>query len=117
MDWNKYKQIPEEFATASEIGIAAATLGAMARRGFVEVLDTVPKQYKRIGGKVVEIYQAYEKNKKDLFVDTFFILYKENQELGMICSMINGTVVDCWGKAYKLNDVNKIVFKSKEVII
>ena len=37
MDWEKYNKVTETFATAREIGVAAATLGAMARRGLVEV--------------------------------------------------------------------------------
>lgn len=56
MDWKKYEQIPEEFATAREIGLAAATLGAMARRGFVEILDTSPKQYRKVNSPSVKIY-------------------------------------------------------------
>ena len=48
MDWEKYNKVPETFATAREIGLAAATLGAMARRGLVEVKDTSPKQYRKI---------------------------------------------------------------------
>ena len=51
MDWEKYNKVPEEFATAREIGLAAATLGAMARRGFIEVLNTSPKQYRRIDNR------------------------------------------------------------------
>ena len=47
MDWEKYEKVPAEFATAREIGLAAATLGAMARRGLVEVKDTTPKQYRK----------------------------------------------------------------------
>ena len=48
MDWEKYNKVPEKFATAREIGLAAATLGAMARRGLVEVKDTSPKQYRKL---------------------------------------------------------------------
>ena len=51
MDWEKYNKIPEEFATAREIGLAAATLMAMARRGFVEVKEGSPKKYKKSNNK------------------------------------------------------------------
>jgi hypothetical protein len=33
MDFSKYNQVPTEPATAAQIGLAAATLSAMARRG------------------------------------------------------------------------------------
>ena len=106
MDLTKYNKVPTEFATAKEIGLAAATLGALARRGLVEVLDTTPKQYRRIENPAIKIYQLYEQNKCD-----FFVLYKKNENIGMLCSMSNGDVVDCWGKKYDLTNVCKAVFK------
>jgi hypothetical protein len=117
MDWNKYEQIPEEFATAREIGLAPQTLAAMARRGLVEILDTVPKQYKRINSSSVRIYQLCEENSKNLFGSTYFILYKSNQKIGMLCSIVNNTIVDCNGVPYNLENVNKIKFKNKEVVL
>jgi hypothetical protein len=105
MDWKKYEQIPEEFATASEIGLAAATLGAMARRGFVEVLNTTPKQYRRINSPSIKIYQLYEKHKTD-----YFILFKTDQKIGMLCSMSGNNILDCWGNIYDLTNVCRIEF-------
>ena len=46
-----------------------------------------------------------------------YVLYKSNQDLGMLCSITNNTIVDCWGKAYNLENVNKIKFKNKEVTL
>ena len=106
MDLTKYYMVPTEFATAKEIGIAAATLGAMARRGLVEVLDTTPKQYRRIENPALKIYQLYEKHEDD-----FFVLYKKNENIGMLCSMSKGDVIDCWGKKYDLTNVCRAVFK------
>ena len=117
MDWSKYDKIPEEFATAREIGLAPQTLAALYRRGLVDVLDTVPKQYKRKNGSSVKIYQLCEENSKNLFGSTYFILYKSNQDLGMLCSISNNTIVDCWGNFYSLENVNRIKFKNKEVIL
>ena len=57
MDWNKYNQVPEDWATASDIGLAAATLGAMERRGFVESKATKPKQYRRVVTPQVLVYK------------------------------------------------------------
>lgn len=112
MDWTKYNQVPTEFATASEIGIAAATLGALARKGFVEVQDSRPKRYRRIDSPAVKVYQLCEQHKKDY--DTYFTLRKKNEKLGMLCSISGGTVVDCWGKPYDLTNVCKIEFRTKE---
>lgn len=106
MDLTKYYMVPAEFATAKEIGIAAATLGAMARRGLVEVLDTTPKQYRRIANPALKIYQLYEKHEDD-----FFVLYKKNENIGMLCSMSKGDVIDCWGNKYDLTNVCRAVFK------
>ena len=105
MDWSKYNSIPTEFKTAREIGMAPATLGAMARRGFVEVLDTSPKMYRRISSAGAKVYELYEQHKTD-----YFVLYKHNAPIGMLCSMSNGSVVNCYGGPYDLTGVTKIRF-------
>lgn len=111
MDWSKYDKIPEEFATAKEIGLAAATLGAMARRGFVEVLDTSPKQYRKINNPAIKIYKLCEENKDDY--DTHFTLRKSTEKLGMYCSIKNDTIVDAWDNPYDLANVNRIEFRTR----
>lgn len=105
-------KIPEEFKTAREIGLAAATLGALARRGLVEVLDTTPKQYRKINGSTTRIYQLCEENKADY--DTFFSLYKKDKPIGMLCSIVNNTIVDCYGQKYDLTDVCRIEFRTRK---
>ena len=112
MDWEKYNKVPKEFATAREIGLAAATLGAMARRGFVEVLDGSPKKYKRINNPAIHIYRLCEENKDDY--EDYFTLHKEGAPYGMLCSMSDGTVLDCWGKPYDLTNVIRIEFRTKK---
>ena len=113
MDWSKYDKIPTEYATAREIGLAAATLGALARKGFVEVLDTTPKQYRKSHNPAIKIYQLCEEHKKDF--DTYFILKKKNASYGMLCHMVSGTIVDCWGKPYNLTNVCRIEFRTKKI--
>jgi sugar-specific transcriptional regulator TrmB len=112
MDWEKYNLVPEEFKTAREIGLAAATLGAMARRGFVAVQDGSPKKYKKIKNIGAEIYHLCEIYSDQY--DTYFTLYKEDAPYGMFCSISNGTIVDCWGKPYDLNNVIAISFRKKK---
>lgn len=111
MDWEKYEKVPAEFATAREIGLAAATLGAMARRGLVEIKNTTPKQYRKINSSAVKIYSLCEQNKNDF--DTYFTLRKSTEKLGMLCSISNGTIVDCWGNPYDLTNVNRVEFRTK----
>ena len=113
MDWSKYEKVPNEYATAREIGLAAATLGALARKGFVEVLDTTPKQYRKSHNPAIKIYQLCEEYKKDF--DTYFILKKKNASYGMLCHMVSGTIVDCWGNPYNLTDVCRIEFRTKKI--
>ena len=112
MDWKKYNQVPVEFATASTIGLAAATLAAMARRGFVEIKDTKPKQYRRVESPAIRVYQLCEENKGDY--ETFFTLWKKDAPYGMFCSMDrSGDILDCWGNKYDLTDVVRIKFRTR----
>lgn len=111
MDWTKYNQVPEDWATASTIGLASATLGAMERRGLVEVIPGKPNKYRRIENPAIKIYQLLEENKNDF--DEFFTLRKKDTELGMLCYVKGGEIVDCWGKRYDLTDVCKIEFRTR----
>ena len=106
MDWNKYNQVPTEPATAKEIGLAAATLSAMARRGFVEVIPGKPNRYRRIEGAAVKIFQLLEQN-KDIFKE-FFSVKKKGAKLGMLCYLKQGDIVDCWGNRYDVTGVYEV---------
>jgi hypothetical protein len=112
MDFTKYNQVPTEFATASTIGLAAATLAAMARRGLVEVLPGKPNKYRRIENPAIKIYQLLEENKDDY--DEFFVLRKKDVALGMFCWLKSGEVVDCWGNKYDLSNVIALELRTKK---
>lgn len=107
----KLNLVSTEYRTASQIGLPAATLGALARRGMIEVLDTVPKQYRKKSGNISKIYTLIEQNKDDF--DTYFCLRKKDRKIGMLCSYSKNTILDCWGKPYDLTDVNRIDFKTR----
>ena len=107
----KYNMVTNEFQTASQIGLAAATLGAMVRRGLVEATNTSPKQYRRSANAAAKIYMLIDQNKDDF--DTYFTLRKSTQKLGMLCSFSNNTVLDCWGNSYNLTNVNRIEFRTR----
>ena len=112
MDFSKYNQVPNEPATAAQIGLAAATLSAMARRGLVEVIPGKPNKYRRIDNPAIRIYQLLEENKNDF--DEFFTLRKKDAQLGMLCYVKGGEIVDCWGKRYDLTDINYAKIGGKE---
>jgi hypothetical protein len=112
MDWEKYNAIPLEYKTASEIGIAAATLGAMARRGLVEVLDTKPKKYRRCDSPALRVLRLCEENKDDY--GEFFVVYRRDEALGMLCSLSkSGDVLDCWGEKYDLTNAVGVSFRTR----
>ena len=116
MDWNKYNQVPLEYATASAIGLAAATLGAMERRGFVESKPTKPKQYRRVITPQVRVYQLLDEHRADFY--EYFTLRKEGAPYGMLCSLDkSGDVLDCWGEKYDLTNVNYAKIGKKEYTI
>ena len=106
MDIKKYELIPTEFATAKEIGLAPQTLSAFAKRGMVEVKAGAPNKYRRIDNSAIKVYNFLEKNKNK--INHYFGLCKTNEPLGMMCSIVSGEVVDCWGKKYDLQNVYKI---------
>lgn len=107
----KLEKVTTEFQTASQIGLPAATLGALARRGMIEVLDTVPKQYRKVSGNISKIYTLIEQNKDDF--DIYFCLRKSDKKVGMLCSFSKNTILDCWGKPYDLTGVCRIDFDTK----
>ena len=112
MDWNKYNQVPTDWAIAKDIGLAAATLGAMERRGFVESKATKPKQYRRVVTPQVLVYKHIDENREDF--EEFFTLWKGGIPCGMLCSLNKaGDVLDCWGNKYDLTGVNRIEFRTR----
>lgn len=112
MDFSKYNQVPIEPATAAQIGLAAATLSAMARRGLIEVIPGKPNKYRRIDNPTTRIHQLLEENKDDF--EEFFMLRKKDAQLGMLCYIKGGEIVDCWGKRYDLTDVNYLELRTKK---
>lgn len=92
--------------SAASWGISAATLGAMAKRGLVEVFEGKPKKYRRaekgLYARIVELANGYE----------FFALFKRDEELGMLCRVKDGRVLDAWDKPYNVEGVYKMRLNS-----
>lgn len=112
MDFSKYNQIPTEPATAAQIGLAAATLSAMARRGLVEVIPGKPNKYRRIDSPILTILRLCEENKDDY--GEFFHLHRKGEKLFMLCSLKDNTILDCWGKPYDVSTVDKVEFRTRK---
>lgn len=115
MDFSKYNQVPIKPATAAQIGLAAATLSAMARRGLVEVIPGKPNKYCRVDSPSVRVYQLINEHKNE--IKEFFTLRKKDAPYGMLCSLKQGKIMDCWGREYDLTDINYAKIGDKEYSI
>ena len=101
--WAKMPQ--NKWSTAKELGYAPATMTAMMRRNMVEATDTSPKQYKRIitPNTVLEMLLFY--------MPTEFVgVYNSDKEIGMLCSVKNGKLFDCWGESFDISSAAKVRF-------
>lgn len=113
MDWNIYLKIPTKtFVTAKEIGLAPAALIAMGKKNLVEVKEGSPNTYRRINSVAAKAYYMCEKHSNEY--DNYFGLYKANQSVGMLCSMIGGVICDCWGKSLPLMEYATIRFGKRK---
>ena len=108
--WNTMED--NRWYTATELGMAAASMTAMVRRGLVVDRAGKPKQYKKVANVLVKILDILKD--KDF---EFFTLYKTDRPLGMLCSIKNEQVLDCWEKPYDLTNVCKLVVKHQEFTI
>lgn len=108
---SKYEEIynlmaEDKWYTASELGVAPASMTAMVNRGMVEKKDVSPRQYRKIKNVMTQIVDILNQDANA----TFFVLYKENAPLGMMCSYdkAGGKILDCWGKVYNTSGVYKM---------
>ena len=96
---------------AASWGISAATLGAMAKRGLVEVFEGKPKKYRRaekgLYARIVELGRETD----------YFGLFKRDEELGMLCRIKDGRILDAWDKPYDVEGVYKIRINSQFIAL
>ena len=99
--------------SAAAWGISAATLGAMAKRGLVEVFDGKPKKYRRaeksLYSRIVEIATAQKLE--------YFGLYSRGETLGMLCHVRDGRILDAWDKQYNVEGVYKMRINSQFIAL
>lgn len=116
MDWNKYLSIStKDYKTAKEIGVAAPTLCSWERKGLVKSTNTIPKTYCRVNSIAAKIYYLCDKY-ADKY-DQYFVIEKKDTLWGMMCSIIDNTICDCWGKPYDLTDSIYINFRGNKIDI
>ena len=108
--WNTMED--DKWYTAKELGMAAASMTAMVRRGLVVDRAGKPKQYKKTVSTLAKILEVLKDKEFE-----YFTLYKTDRQLGMLCSLKNEQILDCWEKPYDLTNVYKLVVKHQEFTI
>lgn len=100
-----YNQLPNDtIFTAKEVGIAAASLKGMINRGMVEEVGSyTPKKYRKVQSKFAAIAEIITENRPE-----YFVLYKDEDELGMMCSFKRNKFYDCWENEYDISDVTSL---------
>lgn len=105
-----YNQMEEDiWYTAKELRAAPATMTALVNRGLAERDTSTPRNYRKISNNIfIKI--------KDILTTThhtteYFTLYKKDEKLGMMCSLKNDKILDCYGNNYSLDNVIKIQIK------
>ena len=110
---NLYNQMePGKYYTAAELKVAPATMTAMVNRGFAEKTNTSPRKYIKSNCKIVQILSVLKGHE-----DESFIVYTSDRSLGMLCTLKNEEVYDCWEKKFNITNATKIELKNNEKII
>lgn len=106
VDYNKlYNTMAADvWYLAKDLGVSAASLNAMVTRGMVEKMDTSPRKYRKIDkSKYTKIAAAVTAVGKE-----FFTAFECEGKMGMLCSIKDNKILDCWGKTYPVNKINFI---------
>ena len=104
-----------------EIAIQYTTAYSENIYTFVNNINTIEggthlEGFKRSLTKVFNDYARSHNILKDKDFE-YFILYKTDRPLGMLCSLKNEQVLDCWEEPYDLTNVYKLVVKHQEFTI
>lgn len=102
--WKKAE--PDVEYTAAMLGIAPASMTAMVRRHMFEVVkETSPKTYRKVKDNYLPA--VLEFLQKNLHSD-YFDIKKSGAELGMLCSMKNNQIYDCWEQPYDITGIEYV---------
>ncbi len=92
-----------EYKTAKELGVAAQSLTAMVRRGYVEKLNSAPTKYRK-ADKAKYYIMAFEYINKHPNKN-HYDFYKSNEKLGMMCSIKGNDIMDCYDNIWDLENL------------
>jgi hypothetical protein len=110
---NLYNQMqPDKYYTAAELHVAPATMTAMVNRGFAEKTNTTPRKYIKSASKIVQILSILSGHEGESF-----IMYTSDRSLGMLCTLKNEGVYDCWEKKFNTTNATKLELKNKQTFI
>ena len=117
---NKYvtiwkQMLPEKWYTAAELDVASASLIAMVARNMVEAQPTSPKRYRKLVTAATALLCFLDEHRNE--IDTYFDVYCRNSRLGMLCSMKNGVVLDCWEKPYDISTAYRVRIKKNYYLL
>lgn len=104
--------------TASELGVAPASMTAMVNRGLVEKIVGKPMKYMRpISSSSSEIDSRILKALEGYPEDSYFSLQKDNYISGRVCTIQNGQVCDVndYMKNIKTDEFDTLYIKGKKV--
>ena len=89
---------------AADLKVSPASMSAMVRRGLVEKINTKPLSYKKKVNNTSKILELLKQNS----AADYFVIFIKGQKLGMMCSLKNGGIVDCYGKVYDASSAEKV---------
>lgn len=92
---------------ASEWGVAAATLCALAKRGYISKSNSSPALYTKLpkAEKYLRVCSIIAANPNEEFYD----FWREGEALGMMCSFDGKDVLDCYGEKWDIENCAGIV--------
>lgn len=89
---------------AADLQVSPASMTAMVRRGLVEKINTKPLSYKKKVNNTSKILELLKQNS----AADYFVVFIKGQKLGMMCSLKNNGIVDCYGKVYDASNAEKV---------
>lgn len=89
---------------AADLKVSPASMTAMAKRGLVEKINTKPLSYRKKVNNTSKILELLKQNS----TADYFVIFIKGQKLGMMCSLKNGSIVDCYGKVYDASTAEKL---------
>ena len=101
---------PNTWYTAKELNVASASMTAMVRRNMVEATETSPKKYRRVVSTTTVLAFLLEKFKSQY--QSYIGIYR-GEGVGMLCSVKNSKVYDCYDREYDITNATTVRIGNK----